>query len=93
MKFKEGDLIVDAMVGGIPNEEIEKILKEIFPDFETVKYAGIPTNPRFKNIEGLKKTFANGGEEVYFKYKLYELVEKVQFMTRQGLLRAEGDLN
>lgn len=77
----------------IQNEYIEEVLKEVFPDFKTVTYAGLPNNKRFKNIESLKKTFANGGEEVYFKYKLYELIERVQYLTTQGLLIAEGDLN
>jgi len=77
----------------IENSIIEEVLNEVFPDFETVTFAGMPSNKRFKNIEGLKKTFANGGEELYFKYKLYELVELVQYKTRQGLLNAEGDLN
>lgn len=70
----------------LTNDEIEGVLKDVFPDFKTETHGGVPFNPRFENIESLKKDFPNGGQEVYFKYKLYELVEKTANLVKEGLL-------
>jgi hypothetical protein len=73
----------------IKNEYIEEVLKGVFPDFKTKRYPGVPLNSRFERIESLEKDFANGGNEVYFKDKLYELVETVYDLTKKGLLMSE----